>query len=529
MMSTVNKTSSKRLKNLLGYELNFTEDATVNYLVPAASASVLYMFIIAGDIAVIFRHYKDYNPIWGNLTLSIMYLPALGSYLFILSNSDYWPQAPLLRKENIIWLLKKTSAHLLFPIWSMWRFAERIFWSIEVIRSKDEFAINEAISIISAPRTIELYIFLQAYMHSLLQVLLQLYILMRHNANIERESKDAQVFCIVFNLAKVAITTTFYQRFKSQKIAGSQYPWYKSKTPKSLIENQEVILRNSGSSQSRSVIENRKTELNRMSKLYQLLPSLVSQRRRSSDIYLEPTATNTDLHEFAVTKHQNDESGAQSTTEFDGIRRTSKESLRGQEVNSEVRGTTLSNRSEPDLNIARIIYIKGLQEDDLAGRLIAFCWWFTFLLGRVLAISVFAYFFVKETIWLLTSHFVLVLAFLIYDVKSNEVRRAKAFFFIFLGIIYIFCIIEFKIKFKKAYFIYSGYFTLVFLENFTMCLVWYYGQLESLETDYWFRYTFYVVVGSSLLSLCSMIFYLTLTKPKSVLIPTTLVNSRNSS
>ncbi|KAJ8932261.1 hypothetical protein NQ314_014799 [Rhamnusium bicolor] len=88
-----------------------------------------------------------------------------------------------------------------------------------------------------------------------------------------------------------------------------------------------------------------------------------------------------------------------------------------------------SDKSEPDFNISRIMYVKGLQDDDLAGKLIAFFWWFCFLLARVLAISVFAYFFVTETIWLICSHFVIVMTFLLYDVKSNEVKKSKSLIF----------------------------------------------------------------------------------------------------
>lgn len=68
------------------------------------------------------------------------------------------------------------------------RFAERIFWSIEAIRANNAKETNEALSHVTAPRTIELYIFLQSYLHAVPQVLLQLYILMRHNADINRET-----------------------------------------------------------------------------------------------------------------------------------------------------------------------------------------------------------------------------------------------------------------------------------------------------------------------------------------------------
>lgn len=68
------------------------------------------------------------------------------------------------------------------------RYAERIFWSIEAVRAKDEYAIEEICSIIDSPRSIELYIFLQSYAHSLPQLMLQFYILIRHNTDVQRET-----------------------------------------------------------------------------------------------------------------------------------------------------------------------------------------------------------------------------------------------------------------------------------------------------------------------------------------------------
>lgn len=178
--------------------------------------------------------------------------------------------------------------------------------------------------------------------------------------------------------------------------------------------------------------------------------------------------------------------------------------------------TTTTDSSNVNFNVARIKYQKGLREDDVAGKTISFLWWFTFLLSRVLAISVFAYFFFNACVWLLLAHVVLVVAVLAYDAKTDHIKRDKAAFFLFIGVVYVFCIIELKIRFKKTTFIYFGYFGLVYLENCLMCVWWYCNELESLENDYWFRYIFYVVVISDLFSLSSMMFYHILTKPKSV-------------
>lgn len=108
-------------KTLLGYELSPCQDAIANYLVPSICACLLYMFIIAGDVAVIFCHYKNGDPIWASLTIFFMYLPLLGSYIIIISNWELWPELEGCGIENIKWFIVKTLEHLLFPVWSMWR------------------------------------------------------------------------------------------------------------------------------------------------------------------------------------------------------------------------------------------------------------------------------------------------------------------------------------------------------------------------------------------------------------------------
>lgn len=56
------------------------------------------------------------------------------------------------------------------------------------MRSTDDTTVEANLAKATEPRLVELYVFLQAYLHSLPQVLLQLHILMRHNSDIAKES-----------------------------------------------------------------------------------------------------------------------------------------------------------------------------------------------------------------------------------------------------------------------------------------------------------------------------------------------------
>jgi hypothetical protein len=68
------------------------------------------------------------------------------------------------------------------------RYAERMFWSIEGVRSSDPKEVDYAIDKISAPRSIELYFSTQAFLHCLPQILVQLNILMRQDFDINRQT-----------------------------------------------------------------------------------------------------------------------------------------------------------------------------------------------------------------------------------------------------------------------------------------------------------------------------------------------------
>lgn len=282
----------------------------------------------------------------------------------------------------------------------------------------------------------------------------------------------------------MSVTTTLYQRFKSQKLGGKQYPWLKPyKLPYYTRSDQQT--------QSNVAVE--ETDEQRPSSSYLL------ERRRSSDFYLEPNEMLQDKsNKIAVVPT------IRETSVVDGPQRIVYRELPADEVDI--------------FGIPRLRDIKALPEDDVAGKTIAFFWWWCFLLGRMLTISAFAYFYPTDIIWLLASHFILVVSLLLYDVRADEVRRAKAIFFIFIGLVYLFCLIEFKIKFKKAKFIYYGFFLLMFTENIVMCSVWWFGNVETIENDFWYRYIFCVIWGSTGLSIVSMLFYLRINKPEKVVV-----------
>lgn len=297
------------------------------------------------------------------------------------------------------------------------------------------------------------------------------------------------------NIAKMAITTTLYQRFKTQKIGGRYYPWFK---PYKYIYGTDTI---DGTLKKNVSLQ----------PLFGIIYSTTNTKRMMENRY-------SCIHDAREEEEDEDTDGSGSTSSSNYYLKPKNEPYQMTRETSIVGGCKrqlYTNFDVVDLP-KRVYSIKALPEDDMAGKTIAFIWWFTFILGRMLSISTFAYFYTTETIWLLSSHFVLAVSLLLYDAQANIIRKTKAVYYVFVGLIYLFVLIEFKMKFKKVKFWYYGFFVLVYTENFTMCLFWWLRNVDYLLDDYWFKYIFNLVIICITLSLFSLLFYVNVTKPKSV-------------
>lgn len=90
-------------------------------------------------------------------------------------------------------------------------------------------------------------------------------------------------------------------------------------------------------------------------------------------------------------------------------------------------------------------------------------------------------------------------------------KKRRSFFYLILAYIYIFALLEFKIKFKYVRRWYGGYFCFVFLQNIIITVAWYaYCSFES----WWFQFMLSVIIQSGILAALCMLFYFYLLKPK---------------
>lgn len=174
--------------------------------------------------------------------------------------------------------------------------------------------------------------------------------------------------------------------------------------------------------------------------------------------------------------------------------------------------TSCSNNDEIDAILlpTRRELTESIEEDDIVAKFISFLGWMTFLLMRMLALSVFAVFYPEICGYICLGHYLLMLLALINETRFHVKWQRTAFYFI-LAYIYIFNLMEFKVKFKKVRRWYVWYFMLVFCQNVAMTIAWY-GFTDFLDT-WWFEFMFLSIIQSGLMSLMCFILYFYYLKP----------------
>lgn len=148
--------------------------------------------------------------------------------------------------------------------------------------------------------------------------------------------------------------------------------------------------------------------------------------------------------------------------------------------------------------------IEGIEQEDIVAKSVAFTAWTFFLVMRMVSLSAFSVFFPMECLYLCLAHYLVMVAALFYETRFHE-KIERTYFYLFLAYIYIFCILEFKIKFKRPRYWFVLYTMLVLLQNLAITFAWYYfAEFES----WWFNYMFGIVILSFCYSLlCFLVFY----------------------
>lgn len=175
-----------------------------------------------------------------------------------------------------------------------------------------------------------------------------------------------------------------------------------------------------------------------------------------------------------------------------------------------LKSETFSDEIDAVLLPSRRALVDGIEEEDIIAKFVSFLGWVMFLIMRMISLSVFAVFYPEICGYICLAHYLLMLIALINETRFAVKWQRTAFYFI-LAYIYIFNIMEFKVKFRNVRNCYVWYFALVFIQNTAMTVTWY-GFTEFLDT-WWFEFMFLTIVQSGLMSLMCFLLYIFYLKP----------------
>lgn len=158
--------------------------------------------------------------------------------------------------------------------------------------------------------------------------------------------------------------------------------------------------------------------------------------------------------------------------------------------------------------------VNGIHQEDFAAKTIAFFGWIAFVIMRMLSLSTFCVFFPKAFLIIMAVHYLLMLAALYLESRFKGSLNRTLFYFL-LAYVYIYVLLEFRIKFKHIRLWFVGFFLVTMAENLTMTMIWY--AREEFES-WWFGFIFEGIIYSGILFVATILVYYCILKPKDVLL-----------
>ncbi|XP_034174912.1 uncharacterized protein LOC117601823 [Osmia lignaria lignaria] len=528
MANNLDSVCEKKSTRFLQIPLKSTEQIYLVFLIPTLISCMIYIIHFSADLVVAEQHFRENNPVWGCCTIGFIYAPAIAYFMLTVSRPDWWmTDDDKLTKGIFGWFCLQFCQLIGFVFFCLYRYAGLMVLCIDAIILTGTER-TKTLNLAAAPAAIELYFFLQAWFQAAPQAIFQIHLLFREGSfHQSHQSVVVKVISILMSVVILAVQTTSFQRFESQRINGRKLPWamwlkkycvqeicdLEEKTPlKSCNVKEETTVHvneaiQDSENQNESIkIENEEKEqsgshvpLDRQvsvtpplpPKNVQIIPPPTPLRGITTvapllvpDVPAPPRPDSI----CTVTEHQESE--------------TFIKSLSGTEINEK---DSTQNLRVPQRRYSK----KGLEEDDPVGKFLCFLWWFFFILARILAIAVFNEFYPLYLAIVLGVHYIVMLIYLFYYVKYYDI--ITFFVNLWLGLVYIISLIEYRIKFKYADKWVLPYYIFVLVQNTCLTLTWYFNA----DWDgFWYTYIFYVIFGSMSLCVSSTIIYCTLLKPK---------------
>ncbi|OAD54009.1 hypothetical protein WN48_08429 [Eufriesea mexicana] len=226
MANNLDSVCKKKSTCFLQIPLKSTEQIYLIFLIPTLIISIIYIIHFSADLVVAIQHFKENNIVWGCCTISFMYAPAIMYFILTISRPDWWmSNDDKLTKGFFCWSCLQFCQLVGFVFFSLYRFAGLIVLCIEaiILTGKER---TKTLNIAAAPAAIELYFFLQAWFQAAPQAIFQAHLLFRQSSfQQSHQSAVVKVLSITMSIVILAIQTTSFQRFESQRINGRKLPW----------------------------------------------------------------------------------------------------------------------------------------------------------------------------------------------------------------------------------------------------------------------------------------------------------------
>ncbi|KYN05138.1 hypothetical protein ALC62_03938 [Cyphomyrmex costatus] len=502
--------------------LKSTEQIYLIFLIPTLINCFIFIIHFAADLVVAIQHFKEDNPLWGMFTVTIIYLPALMYFILTVSRPDWWmTEDDKISKGVIGWFVLQMCQFIGFVFFVLYRFAGLIVLSVDAINLSGDERLK-TLNVAAAPAAIELYFFLQAWFQAAPQAVFQTHLLFRQSS-VPRsyQSMSVQVLCIIMSIVVVAIKTASFQRFESQRVNGRKLPWamwlkkyciqeinnIEEKVPLQTLplptkQPEDTV---NAPAKSTAPEENAATE-NEQEHQTQTHAALLNRQ-----VSMTPPLPPKNVH---VTPPPTPLRGITTVAplpvpDIPAPPRPDSVYME-EETKAAMSDQRLTSDSASSLKVPKRKYSKkGLEEDDPMGKFLSFLWWFFFILARVFAIAVAYEFYPLTVVTMICVHYAIMLAYLFYYSKYYDVITLVVN--LWLGLVYIFSLIEYRIKFKYADWCTLPYYVFVIAQNVAFTLAWY---LNADWNGFWYTYIFWAIIGSMVLCVLSSAVYHVMFKPK---------------
>lgn len=77
---------------VLGYHIKTRTQICLTCCISVVLELIVYLVLIAADVAVAVQHFRDGNPEFGGLTLGFVCLPAVVCFVSVVTSPGQWPQ-----------------------------------------------------------------------------------------------------------------------------------------------------------------------------------------------------------------------------------------------------------------------------------------------------------------------------------------------------------------------------------------------------------------------------------------------------